>query len=59
MFDTPVAPVYFAVVFLIHPQLGIIVLGSGAALVIMALLDASGLPRSRSTRRTIAAPGRT
>jgi ATP-binding cassette, subfamily C, bacterial len=39
MFDTPVAPVYFAVVFLIHPQLGFIVLGSGAALVIVALLN--------------------
>ena len=39
MFDTPVAPVYFAVVFLIHPHLGFIVLGSGAALVIVALLN--------------------
>jgi len=39
MFDTPVAPVYFAVVFLIHPHLGFIVLGSGLALVIVALLN--------------------
>ena len=39
MFDTPVAPVYFAVVFLIHPHLGFIVLGSGVALVIVALLN--------------------
>jgi ATP-binding cassette, subfamily C, type I secretion system permease/ATPase len=39
MFDTPVAPVYFAVVFLIHPHLGFVVLGSGVALVIVALLN--------------------
>jgi ATP-binding cassette subfamily C protein len=39
MFDTPVAPVYFAVVFLIHPHLGFIVLGSGVALIIVALLN--------------------
>ena len=39
MFDAPVAPVYFAVVFLIHPHLGFIVLGSGVALVIVALLN--------------------
>ncbi|NOJ45315.1 type I secretion system permease/ATPase [Bradyrhizobium archetypum] len=39
MFDTPVAPVYFAVVFLIHPHLGFIVLGSGVALVVVALLN--------------------
>ena len=39
MFDTPVAPVYFAVVFLIHPHLGFIVLASGVALVIVALLN--------------------
>ena len=29
MFDAPVAPAYFAVVFLIHPHLGFIVLGAG------------------------------
>jgi ATP-binding cassette subfamily C protein len=39
MFDAPVAPVYFAVVFLIHPQLGLIVLSSGAALVVVALIN--------------------
>lgn len=39
MFDTPVSPVYFAVVFLIHPQLGFIVLGAGVALVVVALLN--------------------
>jgi ATP-binding cassette, subfamily C, bacterial len=39
MFDTPVTPVYFGVVFLIHPQLGFIVLSSGAALMAVALLN--------------------
>src|SRR6202790_3943911 len=39
MFDTPVAPVYFAVVFLIHPHLGFIVLSSGVALMAVALLN--------------------
>ena len=39
MFDAPVAPAYFAVVFLIHPHLGFIVLGSGVALVVVALLN--------------------
>jgi ATP-binding cassette subfamily C protein len=39
MFDTPVAPVYFVVVFLIHPHLGFIVLGSGIALIVVALLN--------------------
>src|SRR4029079_7366093 len=39
MFDTPVGPVYFAVVFMLHPHLGFIVLGAGVALVIVALLN--------------------
>src|ERR1700737_1781997 len=39
MFDAPVSPVYFAVVFLIHPQLGLIVLSSGVALMIVALIN--------------------
>jgi ATP-binding cassette subfamily C protein len=39
MFDTPVAPVYFAVVFLIHPDLGFIVLAAGVALVAVALVN--------------------
>ena len=39
MFDTPVSPVYFAVVFLIHPQLGFIVLSSGIGLIAVALLN--------------------
>lgn len=39
MFDTPVAPVYLLVVFLIHPQLGFIVATTGAALLIVALIN--------------------
>jgi ATP-binding cassette subfamily C protein len=39
MFDTPVTPVYFAVVFLIHPHLGFIVLAAGMGLVVVALLN--------------------
>jgi ATP-binding cassette subfamily C protein len=39
MFDAPVTPVYFAVVFLIHPHLGLIVLGSGAVLLGVAILN--------------------
>lgn len=39
MFDAPVTPVYFAVVFLIHPHLGFIVLASGVALMAVALLN--------------------
>lgn len=39
MFDAPVAPVYFAVVFLIHPQLGLIVLASGVGLMAVALIN--------------------
>jgi ATP-binding cassette subfamily C protein len=39
MFDAPVSPVYLLVVFLIHPQLGYIVAGSGLALVAVALIN--------------------
>ncbi|MFB9267239.1 type I secretion system permease/ATPase [Bradyrhizobium erythrophlei] len=39
MFDAPVAPLYFAVVFLIHPHLGLIVLSAGALLFGVALLN--------------------
>lgn len=39
IFDAPVTPVYFVVVFLVHPQLGLIVLSSGIGLVAVALLN--------------------
>jgi ATP-binding cassette subfamily C protein len=39
MFDAPVSPVYLLVVFLIHPQLGYIVAGSGLALIAVALIN--------------------
>ena len=39
LFDTPLAPVYFAVVFLISPVLGFIVLASGIVLIGIAWLN--------------------
>jgi ATP-binding cassette subfamily C protein len=39
MFDAPVAPVYLAAVFLIHPHLGFIVTGTGIALLIVAAVN--------------------
>lgn len=39
MFDAPVSPVYFVVVFLIHPHLGFIAMGAGAILVVVALIN--------------------
>jgi ATP-binding cassette subfamily C protein len=39
MFDAPIAPLYFAVIFLIHPQLGLIVLSSGIGLMAVAVLN--------------------
>lgn len=37
--DAPVAPVYLAVVFLIHPDLGLIVSGAGVVLMVIALVN--------------------
>ncbi len=39
MFDAPLAPLYFAVVFLIHPTLGFIVVGAGLLLCVVALIN--------------------
>lgn len=39
MFDAPIAPLYFAVIFLIHPHLGLIVLASGIGLMGVAILN--------------------
>src|SRR5437870_3825880 len=38
LFDVPLAPIYFAAVFLIHPDLGFITLISGLALIAIAVL---------------------
>jgi ATP-binding cassette subfamily C protein len=39
MFDAPIAPVYLAVVFLIHPHIGFIVAGAGVALLTIAYIN--------------------
>ena len=39
LFDAPMAPLYFAAVFLIHRELGVIVLAAGIALIAIALLN--------------------
>jgi ATP-binding cassette, subfamily C, bacterial len=39
MFDAPLAPLYFAVVFLIHPTLGFIALGAGLLLCVVAVIN--------------------
>jgi ATP-binding cassette, subfamily C, bacterial len=39
MLDIPVAPVYLAAVFMIHPHLGFIVAGTGAVLFMIALIN--------------------
>ncbi len=39
MFDAPLAPLYFAVVFLIHPTLGFIVIGAGLLLCVVAFIN--------------------
>ncbi|WP_193427011.1 type I secretion system permease/ATPase [Methyloceanibacter marginalis] len=39
MLDMPVVPIYLIVVFLVHPHLGFIVLGTGIVLLILALLN--------------------
>jgi ATP-binding cassette subfamily C protein len=39
LFDAPMAPLYFAAVFLIHPDLGFLVLAAGALLLATAILN--------------------
>jgi ATP-binding cassette, subfamily C, type I secretion system permease/ATPase len=39
MMDVPVAPIYLAATFLIHPDLGWIVAGTGAVLLVIALVN--------------------
>ncbi|MGI9382528.1 MAG: type I secretion system permease/ATPase [Methyloligellaceae bacterium] len=39
MFDAPIAPIFFLVVFLIHPQLGFIITGAGLALLVIGLVN--------------------
>jgi ATP-binding cassette, subfamily C, bacterial len=39
LFDAPLAPIYFAAVFLIHPDLGFIALASGIVLIAVAILN--------------------
>ena len=39
LFDLPLAPIYFAAVFLIHPDLGFITLASGGVLIAIAVLN--------------------
>ncbi|NJO53502.1 MAG: type I secretion system permease/ATPase [Bacteroidales bacterium] len=50
MLDAPVAPIYLAAVFLIHKDLGLIVAGTGALLLVIALVNQrlTAVPFSRA-----------
>jgi ATP-binding cassette subfamily C protein len=39
LFDAPLAPIYFAAVFLIHPDLGLVATGAGLLLMAIAVLN--------------------
>lgn len=51
LFDAPLAPLYFAAVFLINAQLGVVALVAGAVLVVIAILN------QRATSETLARAG--
>jgi len=53
LFDAPLAPLYFAAIFLIHPDLGWIALICGLLLIVIALLN------QRATRQPLAAASAT
>lgn len=46
LFDIPWTPLYFLVAFVIHPLLGLMILGGAAVLVILALLNERATKRS-------------
>jgi ATP-binding cassette subfamily C protein len=51
LFDAPLAPIYFSVVFLIHPDLGFIALAAGLLLIAIAVLNqkATSIPLSQAS----------
>jgi len=51
LFDAPMAPLYFAAVFLIHPSLGFITLAAGVLLVAIALVNqrATAIPLGQAS----------
>ena len=51
LFDAPMAPLYFAAVFLIHPSLGFITLAAGVLLVVDRRDQPARDRRPRSARR--------
>jgi ATP-binding cassette, subfamily C, bacterial len=50
LFDAPMAPLYFAAVFLIHPSLGFVTVGAGVLLAVIAFIN----QRATSTSQMLA-----
>jgi ATP-binding cassette subfamily C protein len=50
LFDAPMAPLYFAAVFLIHPSLGVVTVGAGVLLAVIAFIN----QRATSTSQMLA-----